>query len=103
MMAVKAFALAVMACLAGAPACPAAAPDLSPVRATLIPVDWQGPAQLPPRFRNHCSVDWLSGRVYCADHCGIDYQFYACAPASFGCCHVGRGYCDWNGRLRCRP
>jgi hypothetical protein len=24
-----------------------------------------------------------------------------CSEASFGCCHVGRGYCDPSGLLRC--
>jgi hypothetical protein len=64
--------------------------------------DWQGPQSLPPRFRNHCSYDSFSGRPYCSDHCGIDYQFYHCS-ASFGCCRVGFGYCDWHGFLRCHP
>jgi hypothetical protein len=66
-------------------------------------VDWQDPALLPPRFRNHCtSSDWW-GRPYCENHCGRGYEFYFCSPESFGCCHVGYGYCDWHGHLRCHP
>ena len=69
----------------------------------VVAVDWQEPSSLPPRFRNHCSYDVDHGRWYCSNHCGIDYQFYFCSPASFGCCHPGYGYCDWKGRLRCAP
>jgi len=65
--------------------------------------DWQYPRQLPPAFRNHCSVDRFSGRAYCSDRCGADYQFYYCAPDSYACCHIGHGYCDWNGFVRCHP
>jgi hypothetical protein len=71
--------------------------------ASFLRVDWQDPATLPPRFRNHCSIDSWSGRPYCADHCGLGYQFYYCTPESFGCCRVGFGYCDWYGHLRCHP
>jgi hypothetical protein len=67
----------------------------------LIQVDWQVPQSLPPRFRNHCAFDPFSGRPYCSDHCGSDYQFYYCSRQSFGCCRVGFGYCDWSGLLRC--
>jgi hypothetical protein len=66
-------------------------------------VDWQPPWVLPPRFRNHCGYDRNRGRWYCANHCGLDYAFYYCSPASFGCCHRGYGYCDWKGHLRCAP
>jgi hypothetical protein len=65
--------------------------------------DWQYPPQLPPRFRNHCTFEYFDGRPYCSNHCGIDYQFYYCSEISFGCCHLGRGYCDWRGALRCHP
>jgi hypothetical protein len=75
---------------------------LGPLKRLLLP-DWQGPSDLPPRFRNHCSYDVTHGRAYCSDHCGSDYQFYYCSPMSFGCCHIGVGYCDWDGLLRCRP
>jgi len=75
----------------------------SPAARPIIAVDWQGPLSLPPRFRNHCSYDVDRGRWYCSNHCGIDYQFYFCSPASFGCCHPGNGYCDWHGHLRCAP
>jgi hypothetical protein len=82
---------------------PAAAYDGSRSAAPLVRVDWQGPLQLPRRFRNHCSVENFTGRPYCSDHCGGDYQFYFCSQASFGCCHLGRGYCDINGLVRCHP
>jgi hypothetical protein len=65
--------------------------------------DWQYPWQLPPRFRNHCTYEYFTARPFCSNHCGSDYQFLYCSQASFGCCHLGRGYCDWNGLLRCHP
>jgi hypothetical protein len=68
----------------------------------LIAADWQPPAALPRAFRNHCHFDG-EGRFYCSNHCGLDYQFYFCTPASFGCCRPGFGYCDWKGHLRCAP
>jgi hypothetical protein len=71
--------------------------------ANALPGDWQTPEQLPPAFRNHCTFENFTNRPYCSNHCGIDYQFYFCSPASFGCCHLGHGYCDWNGILRCHP
>jgi hypothetical protein len=68
----------------------------------LTSVDWQQPSALPRAFRNHCHYDG-EGRFYCSNHCGLDYQFYYCTPASFGCCRPGFGYCDWKGHLRCAP
>jgi hypothetical protein len=68
----------------------------------LIAADWQPPQALPRTFRNHCHFDG-AGRFYCSNHCGLDYQFYFCTPASFGCCRPGFGYCDWKGHLRCAP
>jgi hypothetical protein len=56
---------------------------------------------LPRRFQNHCG-DYF-GHFVCADHCGLDYQIYYCSKASAGCCHIGRGYCDGDGHLRCMP
>jgi len=73
------------------------------VQAPMIRVDWQEPARLPRRFRNHCVAEPWSGRTYCENHCGRGYEFYYCSSASFGCCHVGYGYCDWHGELRCHP
>jgi len=70
-------------------------------RDLIVRVDWQYPWQLPPRFRNHCRYDLFTARPYCSDHCGADYQFYYCSEASFGCCHLGRGFCDPSGLLRC--
>lgn len=106
MKSVKIFALAVVGLLALASvavAGPVTLPAMGQGGVALVLADWQGPRQLPPRFRNHCSVDRLSGRWYCSDHCGIDYHVYYCSPASFGCCHIGRGYCGWNGVLHCSP
>ncbi len=59
--------------------------------------------RLPPSFRNHCSYDESRGRYFCSNHCGWNYQVYYCSGASFGCCHVGAGYCGWDGLLRCQP
>ena len=76
-----------------------AVPEAGP----LTRIDWQLPQQLPRQFRNHCTAENFTGRPYCSNHCGIDYQFFFCSPASFGCCHLGHGYCDWDGHLRCSP
>jgi hypothetical protein len=82
----------------------AAAPATGPLSAaSVVEADWQGRLSLPPRFRNHCVIDFFSGRPYCSNHCGIDYQFYYCTPRSFGCCRISFGYCDWHGQLRCHP
>jgi hypothetical protein len=59
------------------------------------------PNDLPPRFRTNCSIK--DGRFYCAYRCGWEYEFFYCSTASFGCCHVAHGYCDYRGLLRCRP
>ena len=34
---------------------------------------------------------------------GADYQIYYCPSTASGCCHIGLGYCDGAGRLRCSP
>jgi hypothetical protein len=101
-----ALAVLVGVCVAGVVAWPPPAraqPHSSSVAGPLIAVDWQDPQALPPQFRNHCRYDSLRGRWYCSNHCGIDYQFYFCSRASFGCCRLGRGYCDRRGHLRCAP
>ncbi len=98
-----AFALAALGGFATASAAPAAAPVALSSAATLLRVDWQDPQALPRHLRNHCYTDTFSGRPYCSDHCGAEYQVYSCSPHSFGCCRVGYGYCDWNGLLRCHP
>lgn len=67
----------------------------------IVRADWQYPWQLPLRFRNQCRYEYFTARPYCSNHCGSDYQFYYCTEASFGCCHLGRGYCDSSGLLRC--
>jgi hypothetical protein len=56
---------------------------------------------LPRRHRSHCGL--YNGQYVCADHCGADYQVYSCTNGATGCCHVGLGYCDAAGRLRCGP
>jgi hypothetical protein len=103
----KTLALALAACMASASLCAAHEVNVSPAHlpdhGLLVQVDWQEPAQLPPRFRNHCAVENFTGRPYCSDHCGIDDQFYYCSTMSFGCCRLGHGYCDWDGLLRCHP
>jgi len=98
---VKAFAAAIPACVVWVAASSAA--DVSPAGGFTVRVDWQEPGFLPRRFRNHCSFDNFSGRPYCSDHCGVDYQFYYCSELSFGCCRIGHGYCDFGGALRCHP
>ena len=95
--------LVVAAGLAWMSASPAWAWVRVPAIGSFVEADWQSPEQLPWRFRNHCTYDSFSGRAYCSDHCGFDYQFYFCSPLSFGCCHLGFGYCDWTGLLRCHP
>ncbi len=60
---------------------------------------WFAMPLLPRRLQNHCGI--VDGHFVCADHCGLDYQVYFCSPESSGCCHVGHGYCDDAGRLRC--
>jgi len=84
---------------------PSAARPLAMLRPAggIVRADWQYPLQLPPRFRNHCTYEYFTGRPYCSDRCGIDYHFYYCSEISFGCCYLGRGYCDWRGILRCSP
>jgi hypothetical protein len=99
MRSVKLFALALSAFGAWA----AAEPGIAPASGLVIHIDWQEPSFLPPRFRNHCSVENFTGRPYCSDHCGLDYQVYYCSEGSFGCCRLGHGYCDFNGLLRCHP
>jgi hypothetical protein len=98
---VKTFSVAVLACIAWASACSAGEPIYSP--GLLLRAGWQEPQFLPGRFHNHCRFDVTHARYYCSDHCGANYQFYYCSRESFGCCHVGVGYCDWDGLLRCRP
>lgn len=100
---IKSFALITWMLFACVPACLALTPAIAPVGGLVIPVDWQEPQSLPPRFRNHCSTERFTGRPYCEDHCGHGYQFFYCSERSFGCCHLGRGYCDFHGLLRCSP
>jgi len=98
------FALLIFAGLsapAGAAAMPVPVVASPPGRVILV--DWQEPQLLPPRFRNHCNFENFTGRPYCSDHCGAGYQVYYCSQVSYGCCPLGRGYCDFDGRLRCHP
>jgi hypothetical protein len=99
----KTFAPALLGCFALVYTAAAAPIAPIPTSSPTIRVDWQDPQTLPRRFRNHCAYDRLSGRYYCSDHCGFQYQFSYCSPASFGCCRIGFGYCDWRGILRCAP
>jgi hypothetical protein len=99
----KILVLALLVCLVPVGASSATPMSRIPPGASLIRIDWQEPLSLPPRLRNHCATDALSGRPYCSDHCGFQYEVYYCSPQSFGCCRVGFGYCDWNGLLRCHP
>jgi hypothetical protein len=102
-MSMKTVLMIVLMCVAWASACSAGEPSYSPAYRPLIYADWQEPSDLPRRFRNHCSFDVTNARYYCSDHCGSDYHFYFCSKRSFGCCHIGSGYCDWDGLLRCHP
>jgi len=61
-MAMKTFGLALLICVAWTSACSALQTVASPAGARLILADWQDPASLPPRFRNHCAYDRLSSR-----------------------------------------
>jgi hypothetical protein len=54
---------------------------------------------LPPQYQSHC--DSVEGHYVCADRCGKDYQVYYCSNGATGCCHIGLGYCDANGKMRC--
>jgi hypothetical protein len=56
---------------------------------------------LPRRYQSHC--DYVKGHFVCAGHCGTEYQFYYCSPSATGCCHVGLGYCDSDGKVKCAP
>jgi hypothetical protein len=96
-----ALAFALFACFAAPGVGIAGPPMAAPLRPAITAVDWQWPQFLPPRFRNHCTIDAFSGRPVCSNHCGSDYEFYYCSTLSFGCCRIGSGYCDWSGFLRC--
>jgi hypothetical protein len=78
-------------------------PSHSLVDGSSADVPWQQAWVQPWRLRSYCSFDVTQGRCYCPDHCGSDYEFYYCSQKSFGCCHIGGGYCNWDGLLRCRP
>jgi hypothetical protein len=62
---------------------------------------WTPLPLLPRRFQNHCG--YINGAYVCADRCWPNYQIYFCSEESFGCCHVGQGYCNAGGILRCSP
>ena len=62
---------------------------------------WAPLPLLPARFQNHCG--YFNGQYVCANHCGPNYQIYFCSDRSFGCCHIGHGYCNAGGFLRCSP
>jgi len=62
---------------------------------------WAAMPPLPRRHQNHCGD--YNGHFICSDHCGAGYQVYYCPTTASGCCHIGLGYCDGAGRLRCSP
>ena len=95
-----------------------AAALLAAMTATSVAADWRGEPRyasgieqftysfaamplLPRRLQNHCTL--FNGHFVCADHCGNDYQVFYCGRYTTGCCHIGRGYCDASGALRCLP
>jgi hypothetical protein len=96
----KALLLAALASMACGIAGHAGELNYSPGGPVLL-ADWQEPAFLPRQFRNHCG--FVHGHFACANHCGPEFQFYYCSRDSFGCCHIGYGYCDYFGVLRCHP
>jgi hypothetical protein len=89
--------------LAAAAPCTAAPATGQQPGSPVVRADFQPPPTLPPRFRNHCAIDSASGRPYCSDHCGFEYEFYYCGEQSYGCCKIGYGYCDGSGKVRCHP
>jgi hypothetical protein len=94
--------LALIAWAAAASCCRAGELSYSPAAAWLTWFDWgRDPADVPPPFRTNCDIH--NGRFYCAYRCGSSYQFYYCSRISYGCCHIGDGYCDYRGYLQCRP
>ena len=98
----RAFLLAALALVAWGSPSAAGEPGYSPAYGLMTWFDWgRDPADLPPRFRTNCGIH--NGRFFCAYRCGTTYQFYYCSPVSSGCCHIGDGYCDYRGFLRCRP
>jgi hypothetical protein len=92
-----------MAWISDAPAAGFVPSALASPGSLYVAADWQEPEYLPRRFRNHCRFAPFVSRSYCSDHCGADYQFYYCSEISFGCCHLGHGYCDFFGFVRCSP
>jgi len=89
--------LAALTCMVLASACHAGERSYSLTNGLFIHVDWQEPWFLPRRFRNHCSFDVTQARYYCSNHCGSDYEFIIARKSRSGCCHIGVGYCDWDG------
>jgi hypothetical protein len=85
-----------MAADQAAPYTPVPPPEEGMVQFTY---SWRDLPPLPRRFQNHCG--FFRGHYVCADHCGPTYQLYFCSPVSFGCCHVGQGYCGGDAGLRC--
>ena len=81
---------------------------VTPVPATPVAPDgivqfshsWSPLPLLPRRFQNHCG--FFHDSYVCANHCGPNYQVYYCSEQSFGCCHIGQGYCN-NGYVQCAP
>jgi hypothetical protein len=97
----KTVLLAVVALFLCLSCCHAGEVVLSPRDGVWTLFDRHGAEYLPPKFRNHCGFH--NGRFYCAHHCGPTYEFFYCSRISYGCCHIGDGYCDYRGFLACRP
>jgi hypothetical protein len=80
---------------------PAYSPIAVPPGIPQFSLGWTPLPLLPRRFQNHCG--YFDGHYVCANHCGPNYQIYYCSDWSFGCCHIGHGYCNDGGILRCAP
>ena len=94
----KALCLAVFAFLLCMSCCHAGEVFFSPRDGVWTLFDRHGAEYLPPKFQNHCALH--NGRFYCAHHCGTTYEFFYCSRISYGCCHIGDGYCDYRGWQR---
>jgi hypothetical protein len=94
--------IVLLACLASSSASSADEAIGRGTAGSLVFAGWHQSSRYAHRLPNHCSYDPTHGYYYCSNHCGADYEFYFCSPRSFGCCHIGVGYCDYLGYLRCR-
>ncbi len=58
----KTLVFALLTGVAWGQACAAATPEIVPASGPAILADWQYPESLPPRYRNHCSTEYLTNR-----------------------------------------